>query len=87
MRLSRADELMRKSGHWLGHSFLGMFMSQKGSCPSFSPFMAGDIPRDIYRDILGSGIGSTNKAERENVKLCSTESIFHGSAQAYGLLR
>lgn len=62
MRLSRADELIRNSGHWLGHWFLGMFMSQKGSCPSFSPFMAGDIPTDIYRDILGSGIGFTNKA-------------------------
>lgn len=60
MRLSRSDELMRNSGHWLGHWFLGMFMSQKGSCPS-PPFMAGAVPTDIYRDILGSGIGFVNE--------------------------
>lgn len=36
-------------------------MSQKGSCPSPSPFMACDISTDIYRDILGLDIGFTNK--------------------------
>ena len=53
MRLSRLDELMRNSGNWLGHWFLGMFMSQNGSCPSFSPFMAAAIPADIYKGYSG----------------------------------
>lgn len=44
-------------------------MSQKGSCPSPSPVMAGDISTDIYRDILGLDKGFTNKAQSENENL------------------
>lgn len=62
-------------------------MSQKGSCPSSSPFMAGDTSTDIYRDILGLDIGFTNKAQSENENLPRLKiwrvrhRVLHGAGQ------